>query len=236
MLFIKKRTTPQINTIFFTIMSVVFFHVITSLHLGVSALSFKGLWNTFSQQALLPVFFLLSLLLIAVGHKLSRYVLLGLILTILSKIIGLLLEDFNKLILILLFCFLSVAFCFYQIWSSELEGPYFNPLYRKNSFMRLGGRKVMARLSGPTLDQTGYLMNWNESGCFIKFDESSRAFSGIVDLSIHFSGMSFNSQAQVVTRNENGVGLMILDKNAGTIGWNEIFDILEDRGYDPHFS
>lgn len=231
-----KRSAVLKNTIFFIILSFVYYHIIHSLSAQVSALDVNFLIENALSSRLLIAFGLLSVLQVWMAKRISVLFLGVLFLWIFLESFVLFLDDFNKLTLILSFIYLIFAFYYLIFWKLELEEASYHPKFNLNDIRLRPAYPVKVKL---TLSEgevyTGHISNLGENSCYILLDEKWDMIRGELELQIYFEENQFDSYAQVVSMYGPGIGLRFKlkgpEENAGSLGWTDFYAIMSDRGY-----
>lgn len=176
--------------------------------------------------SLLTLFTLVSI------YLLKRSSLLFLIINICFQaylIFGILVDDLNKLVLILNFILISCSYYFILNWKLILDLACYNPFYGKSDMELSALLKIPCEVENNGQKSfEGYLTNWDHLGCFIRgkgelIDRESK-------ITINTIGHSFTFKARQTSRyQKDGVGFIF--ENEDNEDWSNFISIINDRGY-----
>lgn len=231
-----KRSSVLKNTIFFIILSFVYYHIIHALSAQVSAIDVNFLVENALNSRLLIVLGVLTVLQVWMAKKVSVFFLGVFLGWVFFESFILFSNDFNKFILILSFIYLIFAFYYLIFWKLELEDASYHPKFDLCDIKLRPVYPVAVNLtlrSGETY--SGLISNLGENSCYILLDEKWDELRGHLDAKIHFEGNEFDSYAQVVSTYGPGIGLKFRPKRSAessrSLGWTDFYDIMSDRGY-----
>ncbi len=225
------------NTVLFMLLSLPFIHIIKSLHVGESALNWNALKSLVLETPVIGVGVVLVTLLIYKGKRASTFLSPALIIFFFSWAITYFFNDWNKHILFLSFIYLVVGFYMCLLWNSELGRPIYRPGFHERAI----GSKSEYQLKGSLVDRNEkripfYLTNWGEKSCFL-VPETDEKLRGKVKLFFHQGKKEFVAEGVIVSSNSHGYGISLkdADKAGQTLGWDDYYAIISDRGYFSRF-
>lgn len=141
-------------------------------------------------------------------------------------------EGFDKVLLLLNFVYISCAFYFYQLIILELEEAFYNPNFTKRDLSVIGKlQNVKIIAEGQQIE--GLVTNMDKGSLFIKTDGPQLQLPQKVKIEVQYLGRPFFIIGNIMTSYSNGVGLKIENgenSSNNDLGWNELYDILKDRG------
>ena len=150
-------------------------------------------------------------------------------------------EEFSKIILVLLFFYLLLAYYLYQFFSMDIEESYYNPCFDSNLLFDPMLERIdcdLLSIDGETVKVKAYLTNWSLEGCFLYFLDEYSA-KGEYLINIKFKEHEFRDRVQVVSSLKNSTGCGVKfnraanRQNEQNLGWNDFYGIIEHMGYFP---
>lgn len=224
------------NTIVFMVLSVFFVVLQKSLHASLPYLNV-----TFLKKALADEWVVVSLLIPAVVHVYrhnvrSRY-LFGLFCcaVIFRSLEGHFL-NFNKVLLVVLFLYICIAYMFYQLITYAFTRAAYSPNYAPDILLEPMAKKVSVRLIVGEKEFLGHLTNWDSSGAFVYLAVPWVHKSAKVGLAVEFEGHVFQAKGSVVcaTFDDRGIGIELDDiKVTESLSWTSMIDLFEAFGWEP---
>jgi hypothetical protein len=234
---ILKKSSESLNTLIFMVLSLPFIHIIKSLHVGESAINWLALKTLVLESPFIGLVVTFVALLIFRGKRASTYLAPLVILFFFSWSISYFFNDWNKHILFLSFIYLIVGFYMCLLWNSELGRPVYKPGFHEKTI----GSKSEYQLQGTLVDKNDkripfYITNWGERSCFL-VPETNEKLRGRVRLFFHFGKKEFIAEGTVISTNSLGYGISMKDqdKMTQTLGWDDYYAIISDRGYFSRF-
>jgi len=147
--------------------------------------------------------------------------------------------DFSKLILIILFIYLLVSYYYFYLLDIELNQSIYNPNFKKNDLFKPMLMEIRVTIKSNNKDCSGYLTNWDESGCFIYLEEELDNNSKIIELHLQLRGKVFIQKSVLATQagDNRAVGVRFInekmDKNI--FNWLEFKKIVSDMGLNVEY-
>ena len=152
------------------------------------------------------------------------------------KVIEGLFIEFNKIIVIALFCYLVIAYFFYQLFSYYLSLASLNQNFSTQDLFEPMLLKINCTVKIQDKEIAGYLTNWDEEGCFVVLDDK-QGIKGKVEVLVSFKGRIFQQEGEVVAQSLDSSGLGIkfgrTQKVLNTFNWDEFIELVEELGFKP---
>lgn len=209
-----------------------FMHLVYSFHSGISALVWKDLLDFLMGEKLLAALMLVTSFCLFKCYKFSKYIFPAFTLIVAFRSGVLFFEGFDKVLLLLTFLYILCAFYFYQLLILEFEEALYNPNYTKRDLCVNGKlQNVKILVDGQMVD--GQITNLDKGSLFIKFDNPVQIISKKIRVEVEYLGRLFQILGLTMTSYSDGIGLRIENgENTANndLGWNELYDILKDRG------
>jgi hypothetical protein len=233
---VKKKDTIVLNVIIYLFLSLFFLYIQHAYRHHISPFSIvymkKGLELFWYVAATL----IISSILIWRHHKFSIFTYRLSVFLVGFKVIEGLFVEFNKIIVIAMFFYVTIAYFLYQLLSFYLRLASINANYGKNDLFDPLLRKIHCKVSGENFEITGHLSNWDSEGCFIKLD-SSKQLPANVEVRIYFCDREFLQNGEVVASalDFSGVGIKFEKtvKDLSVFNWNEFMQIVQELGFKP---
>jgi hypothetical protein len=235
---VVNQSIVQKSFFIYQLLCFLYLHIIYSIDTGQSALSLPLLGEHARGELVLLGVGFLSLLLTYFSSKLSRHAFLIFFLVLLWKSMVTLLDDLNKVILILNFCLTVFSYYFYQVWWRDLGESAHNPCFSPNSVDSANLYGLSAELiDGNKNKYSGHLTNWNRDSAFVVLDEGEEFPDKAKEIIIKYEGREFSGKIRVVSKGKNwGLGFKFVRPTAASgsdYSWDNLFEILGDRGLKP---
>ena len=234
---VKKIDILVVNLIVYLFLSFVFLYLQYAYRHHLSPFSLTYLRKSFELfwYILGPLF--LSIIAIWKHHKWSLPLYSFCVLVISYKVIEGVFIEFNKIIVIALFCYISISYFLYQLFNHYLGLASLNANYRPDDLFDPILREISCQANFEKEECTGYLTNWDEEGCFIRLDPSQSNRTGKVALKISFKGRIFEQQGEVVAHSIDFTGIGIkfgkTPKGLSVFNWDEFTELVDELGYKP---
>jgi hypothetical protein len=203
----------------------------------------KSIFNLYFLDMVFHHRFLIILFLTFTAYKIvqmqyySKYLfLVGSFFVALSSAYGLY-NDFNKLILIVLFIYILVTYYFYYFLSDELDQAYYRPNFsNKNLYDPMLLKIVVSLKSDDNHLISGHLTNWSSDGCFVKLHEIWKGPTR-VDLQVNFQDYKFEQKGIVcaIANGGQGVGIRFIEESNRATSWDNFLKIITDMGFEVEY-
>jgi hypothetical protein len=152
------------------------------------------------------------------------------------KIVEGLFIEFNKIIVIAMFFYVTISYFLYQLLNYYLGLASINPNYRKSDLFEPLLKQLPCEVSWGEEKMSGNLSNWDLEGCFIKFSEPIR-LPHKIKIRIVFREREFIQEGEVVaaTADFSGVGIKFKEsiKDLSVFNWAEFMEIIQELGFQP---
>lgn len=226
--------------ILFLILSLLYFHIQASLFYDVSAFNIEQLRSHFAGKWTLLGLFFLSIVSIWFAKKISKLLSLLFLLHLLYLMISFLIQDFDKVILLMIFLYIVTGFYFYFFWLDELKEPYYNPCYNVSDLNKVGSLSLpVTILDKDDLKHEGYLTNWDSKSCFIVFKDPIATKKKRLKAVFNLDGREFANDAEVVTITSDkrglGVDFVLSGQKTDRFTWEQLYTILYQRSFIPEY-
>lgn len=224
------------NTIVFMVLSVFFLVLQKSLHASLPYLN----W-TFLKKTLVDEWIVLSFLVPAVVHVYrhnvrSRYLFGLFCCAIVFRSLEGLFLNFNKVLMVVLFLYICIAYMFYQLITYAFTRAAYSTNYAPDILLEPMAKKVPVRLQVGEKEYTGHLTNWDSSGAFVYLSAPWAHASAEVTVAVEFESHVFQAKGSVVcaTFDDRGIGIE-LEKSRVTESrsWTSMVELFEEFGWDP---
>lgn len=227
------------NVIFFLLLSFLFYHAQLAYKGKYSSLDLYKLKELALSHKHMAVLILITIISVYRVKKYSIYLFLitGIVITFES--FKLLKVDFDKMLLVLNSFYIIWLYYFYQILNLELSESFYNPNFSTNEMFDPILLKINGDIELPDgKTYSGRIVNWSESGVFIKLDNPYKIINKKVKVKIKFNSEDFITSAKLVSRSSDNssYGFKILDneKKVKEFNWLDLYSILEEMGYHPY--
>jgi hypothetical protein len=234
---VKKIDILVVNLIVYLFLSFVFLYLQYAYRHHLSPFSLAYFRKSFELFWYILGPLMLSILAIWKHHKWSAQLYSFCVLVISYKVIEGLFIEFNKIIVIALFCYISISYFLYQLFNHYLSLASLNPNYRTDDLFDPILREISCQANFEQESCTGYLTNWDEEGCFIHLDPSKLPRVGVVDVKITFKGRTFEQRGEVVAHSVDfkGIGIKFgkTPKGLSVFNWDEFTELIDELGYKP---
>jgi len=149
-------------------------------------------------------------------------------------------QEFSKMILVILFFYLLIAYYLYQFYKMDLYEPFYNPGFSDKLLFEPMLKKIECELmdSKSKVSMKGYLTNWSDQGCFVYLNEPI-ALGSQITLKVFFEGHEFVQIGNLASKRKGNLGyglkftLPSKKEKSDIMGWWDFFDIIEQMGYEP---
>ena len=233
---VKKKDTIILNVIIYLFLSFFFLYIQHAYRHHISPFSFVYLRKG------LELFWYVALTLIVSGWMIWKHHRFSIMMYRLSmfivgfKVIEGLFIEFNKIIVIAMFFFVTFSYFLYQLLNYYLSLASINPNYSKDDLFEPLLKKISCSVSGEGFSAQGHLSNWDSEGCFIKLD-TPQELPQFVKVQVFFADREFFQDGEVVasTLDFNGVGIKFerTVKDLSVFNWSEFMQIVQELGFQP---
>lgn len=233
---IIHRSAAILNGAFFLILSIAFIYIQIAVTKNNSVFNPSFFSYFYSQEKFYIYYGIISLAAIYKVNNIGKYLLLIMIFIVSSKSIILLLTNFNKLNLILLFIYFVLSFFIYNYLSKELLQPYYVANIDDDYLFDPMLKKIKCKLINKNQTHEGFLTNWGELGCFVSLNTKIGLVGKNTVVQILFEDKEFRLLGKIVCYNKdmNNIGIKMnhLEKNNS---WLELMKLFDCRGLIPEY-
>lgn len=152
------------------------------------------------------------------------------------KVIEGLFIEFNKIIVIALFCYTVISYFLYQLYKHYLSLASLNANYSPDDLFEPLLKLIPCTLKVEENQISGFLTNWDEEGCFVHLNEPKRIGSHL-EVEISFHGRKFTQQGEVVAHSVDltGIGIKFgkTPKGLEIFNWSEFNELVHELGFKP---
>lgn len=152
------------------------------------------------------------------------------------KVVEGLFVEFNKIIVITMFFYLTISYFLYQYFAEYLKLASINPNYKKTDLFSPLLKELPCEVSWGEERHKGILSNWDSLGCFVKLESKTR-LPKKVQLKVFFQDREFVHEGAVVaeTKDCTGFGLKFeeKEKSLDVFNWSEFMEIVQELGFQP---
>lgn len=224
----------------FLILSPLYYYVQLALLNEASALNLERLISFCINENFLIGIFCLSLVLVWRVKKWSTKVLAFSFFYLSGKMVWSVYQEYDKVVLLMAFSYAVFSYFFYLFWKEELSAAVYNPGYTSADLLSTMNYKIKASVSDDEgKSKEGFLTNWNEDGCFIKFlSPADVPRSKHLTVKFEFHDQVFHQQGLVIVREARGGGVGLrFGKEAGAddLSWNQLYNILHNHSLTPEY-
>lgn len=233
---VKKKDTIILNVLIYLFLSFFFLYIQHAYRHHISPFSL-----VYMRKGL-ELFWYVALTLLISGWMIWRHHRLSILMYRLSvvlvgfKVVEGLFIEFNKIIVIAMFFYVTISYFLYQLLNYYLSIASINPNYSSDDLFDPLLKKIHCKVSCDEFEVSGHLSNWDNEGCFIKLD-SAKAFPSQVKVTVFFSDREFVQNGEVVasTPDSTGVGIKFetTAKDLSVFNWTEFMEIVQELGFQP---
>lgn len=233
---VKKKDTIILNVIIYLVLSFFFLYIQHAYRHHISPFSFVYMRKGLELFWYVAICLLFSGWMIWKHHRFSIFMYKLSIFLIGFKVVEGLFIEFNKIIVIALFFFVTFSYFLYQLLNHYLNLASINPNYRQDDLFDPLLKKIPCRVVADGFEISGHLSNWDNEGCFIKLD-TSKELPSQVKLLVQFADREFKQDGEVVasTLDLSGVGIKFEKtvKDLSVFNWSEFMEIVHELGFQP---
>lgn len=233
---VKKKDILVVNLILFLGLSFIFVYLQYAYRYHLSPFSLAYLRKSLELfwYVAAPVIFTMAL--VWKHHRWAVPLYIFCVLIVSFKVIEGLFLEFNKIIVVALFCYTVIAYFLYQFFSYYLSLASLNSNYSRDDLFDPLLRRIPCTLRWSDNEASGFLTNWDEEGCFLKLSTPEKLTSRI-GVMIQFRGRTFEQEGEVVAQSIDltGVGIKFghAPKGLNVFNWAEFSELIHELGYKP---
>lgn len=230
------RSSVVWNIIGYTILAFFFLYAERALSLEKTALDMSFFKSFITSNKILLSSFIISILSLYTLRKFSFTLVLSLLVYVGAVFIYDLFQQFDKLILLMLFFYILFSYYFLLELYTELSRAYLNPKFSENELFDPMLYKINASIVVDSkVVGSGYLTNWDEVSCFLHTSDNLSEFEGTIK--VEFDGCEFLQDAKIASKGNNtGIGLkFVRNENDTILNWNEFIKIITDQGFQVEY-
>ena len=233
---VRKKDVLVLNLIIFLVLSFMFLYLQYAYRHHLSPFSMAYFKKSFELfwYALLP---LASCILLVWKHSrwsIPVYSFCAFLVT--YKVVEGLFLEFNKIIVITLFCYTVIAYFLYQLYRYYLSLASLNANYSSNDLFGPLLKDLPCLITIESTEFSGHLTNWDEEGCFVKLSKPA-ILSTRVNVIIQFKGRSFEQIGELVAHSVDltGIGIKFgkAPKGLNVFNWAEFNELIDELGFKP---
>ena len=150
---------------------------------------------------------------------------------------AMLIDYFDKLIVLMLFVYILLSFYYQLLLKVELSRAFINPLFSSKELFDPMLYKIRCEIfaNGEKRGE-GYLTNWDEVGCFALLDLPTKV-DGDFEVVVLHKQHKFTQSAKLASISYNrGVGIrFICDDSKSLFNWVEFYKIINDLGFSVEY-
>lgn len=229
---LKRRPLVIKNLIVFVVLSFIYYMIIQNYIFGFSIFNNVELLTSLLRQNLLIIILsILGCFWALNWFKYLEWFFIFFALTILWPSIDFAVSHYDKVVLLSGFIYAVFSIFLFFIIKNEKQKALYLPSYFYNQIGKRTFYPLRVSLHLPDKTIEGDLTNWDESSCFVSFDEDVQ-LKGTVILQMTFDDVLFGQKAVVTTQYDSrGYGFVFKPDKKEIPGWDEFFSIISDRGY-----
>lgn len=144
--------------------------------------------------------------------------------------------EFSKLILLVLFIYILASYYLRFMLKEDLNQAYYNPGFSDEDLFEPMLLKIRVDVIEKKSNKvfSGFLTNWDETGCFIQLEEMPKEKN--LQLKLYFKGHVFTDNGHIATISKKNKAIGVRFHNAeAQLGWSEIYKIISDMGMDVEY-
>jgi hypothetical protein len=233
---VRKKNILAINLIIFLLLSFTFLYLQYAYRYHLSPFSLVYLQKSIELFWYIAVPLCSAAVLIWRHHFWSAKAFAVVVSLVSYKVTEGLFIEFNKMIVIALFCHVVIAYFLFQLFAHYLSLASLNANYASSDLFDPLLKKIECTFGVDGKEHHGWLTNWDEEGCFIQTKEKVSYFP-LAKVIIEFQGRQFQQQGEVVAHSLDltGVGIKFgkSAKSLDVFNWSEFNDLIEELGFRP---
>lgn len=234
---VKKKDVLVLNLIVFLGLSFIFLYLQYAYRNHLSPFSVAYLRKS------LELFWYVSIPLIACAilvwkhHRWSIPVYTFCIALVSYKVVEGLFLEFNKIIVVALFCYVVISYFLYQLFNYYLQLASLNPNYAPDDLFDPLLKEIVCIVQTEKHEHSGILTNWDDEGCFVKLHQPLPTAVPLAQVRIEFKGRKFEQNGEVVAHSLDlrGIGIKFgkTPKGMTIFNWDEFNELVHELGYKP---
>ena len=233
---VKKKDVLVLNLIIFLGLSFVFLYLQYAYRHHLSPFSIAYLKKSMELFWYASVPLVACAMLVWKHHRWSIPVYSFCALLVSYKVVEGLFLEFNKIIVIALFCYSVISYFLYQLYGHYLSLASLNANYSSSDLFDPLLKEIPCLITIENMEMTGHLTNWDEEGCFVKLAKPSTITSK-VKVAIQFKGRKFEQEGELVAHSLDltGIGIKFgkTPKELSVFNWAEFSELIEELGFKP---
>ena len=170
---VKKKDIIVVNVVAYLALAFFFLYLQHAYRHHISPFSWVYLQKGVELFWYVAMTFGASALLIWRHHRYSLIVYAASIMLVGFKVLEGLFIEFNKIIVIALFCYIVISYFLYQLLSYYLSLASINANYSRSDLFSPLLKKIPCKITYDDVILEGHLSNWDGEGCFIKLNEKT---------------------------------------------------------------
>lgn len=144
--------------------------------------------------------------------------------------------EFSKLILLVLFIYILASYYLRFMLKADLNQAYYNPGFSEEDLFEPMLFKIKVEVIEKKSKQiyTGFLTNWDETGCFLQLEGLPKEKN--LELKFYFKNHVFTDNGHIATISKKNKAIGVRFQNRDSqLGWSEIYKIISDMGMDVEY-
>jgi hypothetical protein len=233
---VKKKDVLVLNLIIFLGLSYIFLYLQYAYRHHLSPFSVAYLKKSIELfwYALVPL--ITCAFLVWKHHRWSTSLYSFCALLVSYKVVEGLFMEFNKIIVIALFCYAVISYFLGQLYAYYLSLASLNANYSPADLFDPLLREMPCSIISNSTEVQGQLTNWDDEGCFIQLGQKWTPAKK-VKVIIQFKGRKFEQEGEVVahTLDLMGIGLKFgkTPKALSAFNWDEFSELIDELGFKP---
>lgn len=225
------------NTLVFIVLSLLFLILQRSLQSSLPFMNVVFLRKTLIEEWPILVGALPALWLVFRHRASARYAFVFFCVLVVFRSLEGLFLNFNKVLTIVLFIHVCMAYAFYQLQSWTFNCAVFSPNFRSDNLRAPMAHRIPLVLVADGASYRGYLTNWDSEGAFVYLESAWSDSSKKASMELVIEGEKFGAKGSVVTvtLDRRGIGLE-WDKTplAEKRSWGSLIELFDNLGWSPH--
>jgi len=233
---VKKKDVLVLNLIVFLGLSFIFLYLQYAYrhHLSPFSVAYLKRSVEFFWYASAPL--MVCVILIWNHHRWSLPIYSYCVLLVSYKVVEGLFLEFNKIIVIALFCYVVISYFLYQLYGYYLSLASLNANYSSSDLFEPMLKEIPCSVLINDELALGHLTNWDQEGCFIKLSQpllSKKRLRVVID----FKGRKFEEEGELVAHSVDFTGIGIkfgkTPKGLKVFNWTEFNELIQELGFKP---